>query len=413
MQSATIQASRGPDVQFVLNMDDPEFIRNPYPTYRYLREHVPAYDWSERASVVFSRYSEVRTVLTDRGFSTNFNDWEHAQPIHELPELADFYYQQKHGFYEVSEADHLRIRKLARGTFTPRSVELMREAVQALIDRALEQCSPGQPTNFRAVADLIPLPVISQLFKIPKEMEEGFRALGHAVSKNLDMRLTVAERVELLRRFPEWMAMLRSLISHRQEHPQDDDFLSTLIAARDQGNKLSEIELIALMIGLITAGVDTAVHAACNAIYSLLRHPDQLALLRQEPALLRNAIEETMRYDHVLKFSLPRFALHDLSVAGVGIRKGQMVYSLLPSALHDEAIFPEPERFNIRRDLSDSSSFGIGPHYCMGAALVRLQLELIVKTVLQRFPKLELVAPPVYDAHPILRPMSQLLLRMA
>jgi cytochrome P450 len=412
MQSATIQPSRGPDAQFVLNMDDPEFIKNPYPAYRYLREHAPVYDWAERMSLVFSRYHDVRTILTERDFSTNINDWEFAQPMHEIPGLEEFYYQQKHGFFEVSEADHVRIRKLASGTFTPRSVEMMRQSVQAVIDRALARCEGKETINFRNIVDPIPLQVIGLLLKIPQEMEEGFRALGHAVSKNTDMRLTPAERVELLGRFPEWMAMLRSLIGHREQHPLEEDFLTTLIAARDQGSKLSEIELIALIIALITAGADTTVHVASNAIYNLLRHPDQLALLRQEPTRLRNAVEETMRFDHVIKYSLPRFALREMVAAGVRIRKGQMVYPLLPSALHDEAVFPEPGRLDIKRDLSDSMGFSIGPHFCMGAALARLELDLIVKTMLQRFPNLALASPPVYDAHPILRPMSELSLRL-
>jgi cytochrome P450 len=244
-------------------------------------------------------------------------------------------------------------------------------------------------------------------------MEADFHALGKAISASFDLSLTIAQRIVLLGRWPVWMQMLRRLIESRRRRPRDGDFLSYLISVRDQDQALSEDELIALVLQFITAGADTTAHATCRVIYNLLRHPAQFSLLQADPSLLRNAIEEILRFDSIIKFSPPRFARHDLEVAGVAVRKGQALYPLLPSALHDPVVFAAPEQLDIRRDPTGSIVYSCGPHNCMGASLARLELEVFIGTTLRRFPQLELAGEPELEVHSILRPMSQLPVRLA
>src|SRR5262249_12634485 len=189
----------------------------------------------------------------------------------------------------------------------------------------------GDRLNVREIAEPIPLRVISDMLKIPEEARADFRAFGVATVKSANLAVTNPEEMfRIIAPMPRWMAMLREVVQDREKHPLEDDLLSTPIAAREGGAKLSENELLSLVHALITAGSDTTVHAMCFAVHTFLRHPEALAEVRADRSLLRNAIEESLRYDMFGKGAVPKICSEPMEIAGVPLRKGQMIYASVP-----------------------------------------------------------------------------------
>jgi cytochrome P450 enzyme len=246
---------------------------------------------------------------------------------------------------------------------------------------------------------------------IPAELDPQFRRFGESVSRAARPGLDPDERDRVLVPFDDGLAMLRALIDERRRHP-GTDVLSGLIEVRDRDDRLTGDEIIELVMAVITAGTETVAHLICFAVLTLLRHSDQLALLRREPSLLRTALEETLRYDSFAKNGVARFALDEVPIRGVTITKGQMVFPLLPAALRDPDVFPNADTFDIRRDQTANVTFGTGLHHCIGAALARLEGEAAVGTLLERFPAMALAGEPRFLPHPLLRKMASLPVRL-
>lgn len=393
---------------FVLDLDDAAFIHDPYPTYQWLRDNAPVYAWPGHFGHVFTRYRDVRAIYNDRRISNDLRLWEHAPPEVWPEEYADYKRLIDHGLFRLGHDDHVRVRKLVSGALTPRAVERMRDAVQDITDRAIEQTLEGTTMDIRALAEAIPLGVVSDILKIPLEFQAEFRAFAVASVESTYLFAQPEAMFAVLAPMPGWLATLRHIVRERRNHPEEGDLLSSLLVARDQEARLSEDELVSLVHALITAGTDTTVHALCFAVLSLLKHPAAIAELRADPSLVRNAVEESLRYDMFGKGGIPKICTEDLEISGRPFRKGQMVYPFVPAALHDPEVFPEPETFDIHRDLSRTIAFGGGKHFCLGAALARLELEIAVETLLRRFATLELQAPPAFEPNPVMRSMKSL-----
>lgn len=393
------------------NPDDPEYIRDPYPTYRLLREHAPAYWWADGRAWVFSRYHDVVAILRDSRFSLDVQDWEHAQVSTEA-QTSEFERLTAKALFTLPPAEQQRVRRLARRAFTPRALEWLRTAVQEVVDERLRQAEQAGPFDLaRDLADAIPVRVIGLMLGVPAEESQRFVRFGASVSNTARPGVSHAERERLLQPFADGLALLRGLIAAREQQP-GTDVLSALVAARDGEERLSEEEILALVLSLITAGTETSAHLICFGVLSLLRHPDQLALLRREPDLMRTAIDEILRYDSFGKNGVARFALQEAEIHGVTITKGQMVFPLLPSALRDPEVFPDPDVFDIRRDATHNIAFGIGLHHCIGAPLARLQGEVALQTLVQRYPGLALAGEPSFVNDPLLRKMASLPVRL-
>lgn len=393
--------------------DTAEFDLDPHPTYRALRDLAPVYWWSRAPGWVVSRYEDCVDVLRDARFSGAYRDWEHARPRPPGIELTAFEVMNDHGLLAVPPEDHRRLRKLVSPAFTPRAIAGLRPAIEAVVDAAIDAIAERREVNLVSdLAERIPLTVIANTIGIPGDGADTFFAFGRAVIE-ATVRPTM-DRDELARvtePVGAGIALIEALIGERRAR-RGADLLSTLVAHEEDGDRLSRDELVALVGMLIAAGTETTVHLIVYAIYNLLLQPEQLAILRREPELLPNAIEEALRFDHFNKTGLLRYAREDTTIRGQRIRKGQMVVPLLQSALRDPRVFVEPDRFDIRRDLSAVVGFGVGPHYCLGAALARLEGEIAVGRLLGRFPEMQLGGPPSYANHPSLRMMRSLPLRL-
>lgn len=410
--SVTSDQQPGTEAPFVFNPYAPGFDANPFPTFRYLQEHAPVYFWNVAQAWVLTKHADVIEAMRDPRLSLDRQHWQHYQPTLFKPEHADYAMLLANGLWSVSRADHNRIRKLIAPAFSQRTVGQMQAQIQAVVDDAFRGLEGKDVIDVaHDFAEIVPMAVICKLLDIPTELIPAFRSFGYAFIEATSGWLTPEQFDQVVAPIPEGVRMLRELIANRRANP-GPDLMSELIRARDEDSRLSEDELIALVSTLIAAGTETTGHVIAFAVLNLLRHPEQLALLRSDWSLLGSAIEECTRHNYFAKASVPRYATEDLEIRGTKIAKGQMVLALLTAALRDPEVFPNADVFDIRRDPRNNGSFGAGPHYCVGVHLGRVEAALALQKLFGSFGELRLEEEPSFAPHPFLRKIASLKLRV-
>jgi cytochrome P450 len=284
---------------------------------------------------------------------------------------------------------HASLRRLVAKAFTPRRVEELRPSIQQMTERLLDDiAAQGPPADLVAgLASPLPVEVICQLLGLPLEHRDRFRRWSDATLSVT--ALGEGDSSDAWRNLTEY---LTETIRVKRQQP-GDDLVSALIAARDQEDRLTETEMLFLAIGVLIGGNETTVHAVGLAMWRLFQHPDQLAALRSDPTLIASAVEELLRYQPIGSVGRRRFATEDLELGGASIRCGDMVLVAIRSANRDDARFADPERFDVTRGRNPHLTFGQGAHYCLGAALARVELQVAVESLLRRFPTLRLAVP--------------------
>lgn len=388
--------------------NSPEFDLDPFPTYRYMREHVPVYWWPQAQGWVCTRYADVMTLLRDRRFSVELKDWEHGPAEQPDERLTTHQVLAKHGLFWMPAGDHLRVRKVLGPLFSPRAVEPLRREFDAVAEELIA------PLAGRRAFDLVtdftaryPLRAITRALGIPRERQERFIQFGSAVIDAFYPAISPEALREKLEFLPSGVAMLEEIMADKQQRP-DDGFFSRMVHAEEHGERLTPKEVVSQVALMISAGCEPPRHLVTFAVRDLLLHPDQLALLRAEPGLLRNAIDEAGRFDSFGKLNLPRFALEDVELRGVRIPRGQQVFGVFASALRDPEVFPDPDVFDIRRDQSKSVLYGDGPHVCLGTWLAKLMAESALRALLGTFPALRLAGPPAFTRNAFFRKIVSL-----
>ncbi|WP_437934128.1 cytochrome P450 [Sorangium sp. So ce341] len=398
------QAAKGcPVLHF--KPDAPGFDANPYPAYTELRESAPVYFWPDAQSYVVSRFDDVAAVLRDPRLATDPVAAGLRAPDAGLPAAIRGPFERS--LFRLAPKDHARVRRAVSPAFTPRACDRLRPMIQRIVDEALAPFEGKGEIEVAEFADFIPLRVISAMLDIPGEHEKTFRDFGEALIKTIDPRLTPEAYAAVVAPVPAGMALLRELIAERRGR-LGDDLLSTLIRAEAEGDRLSEDEMLGLVAAIIAAGSETTVHFICFGVMSLLCVPERAAAVRAEPALLRSAMEELLRFDNFGKGGIVRYCTEDVEIGGVNIARGSIIVAILPAALRDPRAIPDADRYDPRRQHEEILSFGLGPHYCLGASLARLEGEIAVGTLLRRFADMRVVGEPTYAGHPTLRKLSSL-----
>jgi cytochrome P450 enzyme len=406
----TMRSEARPAVAF--NPYAPGYDANPHPIFEQLRAQAPVYYWQEGRSWVLSRYDEVVSVLRDgERFSTNQADWEFASTAGQSAQVPEYAEVLKRGLFALPNQDHVRVRKLVSPALTPRAIERLRPEIQAIVDESLDAASTkgGTINVVNDYAALIPVRVIGSMLKIPKGREAPFHRFSEAMVKCFIPGMARPEELETLRAdIREGTALVIETIDERRRTPLENDILTNLIQAEEQGDKLSKDELLSLVSSLLVGGFDTTIHLIGFTVLHLLQRPEVLAQVKAEPELVKNLVEEVLRFDNFLKVGVARYALEDLELGGETIKKGQMLLLLIGSTLRDEAVFPKAEVFDIRRNTTASIAFGHGAHYCIGANLARLEVQLAVGSLIRRFPEMKLLAQHSFGPHPIMRRLETL-----
>lgn len=368
---------------------------DPYPYFALLREQDPVH-WgmpflpTQPGAWYVSRYEDVIRLLRDGAFVKNLRTVYSAETLPPVPAEMRFYAEMaRHAILLNDPPDHTRLRKLVSQAFTPRVVETLRAPITTLAGTLLDDVrAPGELDIISDYAFPLTLEVIARLIGVPADQRDLLSRWSSVLIRTLDLAPSLATFAEADRVAHEAFAFFQALIAERRAHPQDD-LLSSLIAAHDQEDKLSEEELIVMCTLLLIAGFDTTINLIGNGTLALLQHPDQLSRLRARPELLTSAIEELLRYEPSTQKAL-RYATADVELRGKQIRKGQAVILLLASANRDPEVFPDPDRLDITRAENRHLGFGAGIHVCLGAPLARLEGQIAISTLVRRFPRIEL-----------------------
>lgn len=287
--------------------------------------------------------------------------------------------------------EHRRLRNLVQKAFTPARVEALGERITQITDDLLDAAARKPVVDLMADFALpLPLTVIAEMLGVPPADRAEFRRLLNRLMGGSQSSL-----VSLVRSYPEMVklnAFLRRLVTLRRTEPADD-LVSALVRAEEEGDRLSEDELVSMVFLLLFAGHETTVNLIGNGVLELVRHPEQLQLLREQPELVDGAVDEMLRYTNPVGVVAPRFATEDVEVAGVTLPRGSLVNLLIASANLDDDGFPDAGRFDITRSPNRHVSFGLGAHYCLGAPLARLEARVAIPALLRRFERLELAVP--------------------
>jgi cytochrome P450 len=368
----------------------PEFIRDPYPAYERMRRTDPMH-LSPHGMYVASRHAEVSLALRDKRFGKDFVDRtvrRYGPDVMEEP----IFRSMRHWMLQQDPPDHTRLRGLVVKAFTARRVEDMRPRIQAIVDETLDRIAPrGHMDLIEDFAFRLPVTIICDMLGIPAEHREVFYTGSRNGGRLLDpVPLSPAEIAEANAASTMSAMYFQQLFELRRRQP-GDDLTTQLVQAEEDGSKLSNEELTANIILLFGAGHETTVNLIGNGLLALHRNPDQLALLKANPALITNAIEEFLRYDSSVQMT-GRVALEEIDdLGGKKIPKGESVLCLLGSANRDPAVYPDrPDRLDIVRPNVRPLSFGGGIHFCLGAQLARIEAEVAIATLLRRLPELRL-----------------------
>ncbi|MET8763045.1 cytochrome P450 [Lentzea sp. NPDC004782] len=331
---------------------------------------------------LLTRYDDVRSALGDPRFSLA------EAAVRDTPRMGP----QRMGaiLTDLDPPDHTRLRRLLAHAFTVRRVEQLRANAERLADELLDDLEKAGPPADLVTAYAVPLPglMICDLLGVPYEDRDHFQDLAAAF-----MSITAMADDEKMARLGELAGYLAGLAGQRREHPEDD-LISALVVAQEEGDRLTAEELVQLTVLLLGAGYDsTAAHIA-NSVYTLLRFPDQAELLRADPGLMPGAVEELLRWIPAQEISdiLPRYALEDVELSGGTVKAGEPVLLAKHAANRDPRRYPDPDRFDVTRDAKGHLTFGHGPHHCIGAQLARMDVQIALTAILTRFPGLRLAS---------------------
>jgi cytochrome P450 len=290
--------------------------------------------------------------------------------------------------------DHARIRRLVSRSFTPKAADRHRPRMRELTEELVDSfAGTGRCELVADFADHYPVQVICEVLGVPREHHEDFARWGDVLTYILSLELG-SHVADVERAVAELNAYLTELIGDRMAAPQDD-LVTSLVQASEGGDRLSEVELRALIGGLLFAGYDTTRNQLGFALYLFTQHPEQWALLAERPELAPQAVNEVMRMASVVAGTI-RIATQPLEVDGWSIPTGTFIYLSLASANKDEAVWEVPARFDITREGTSHLSFGAGPHYCLGANLARAEMEEALAILARRLPDVALEGEPVW-----------------
>ena len=373
-------------VQF--NPSLPEVQADPYPFYKRLREEDPVH-WSEPLDGwVLTRYDDVEAVLRDPRFSA---DRRRAQNRYAQEAMAA---AEEHGgpiarantMLSADPPEHTRMRLLISKAFLPRAVEKLRPHIQDIADELLDAADePGRLDLLLDFAVPLPMIVIAELMGVPTADRAQFKRWSDDVVATLGGGLAAPEILERGAQSGRELAeYFREVIADRRREPKED-LVSVLVAGADQGDVLSEGQLLATCVVALIAGNETTRNLIGNGMLALLRNPDQLQKLWQDPSLVESAVEEILRYAGPVQ-ATSRVATEDVQIDGQTVKKGQLVFIIVAAANRDPARFPDPETLDITRRNNHHVAFGSGIHACLGQPLARLEARIAFDTLARRIP---------------------------
>jgi cytochrome P450 PksS len=374
---------------------DPAALADPYPIYRRLREERPVMQVGPL--VVVSRFDDVEACYENTADLLNAQDRNSTRVQATVAALSP---EDQRKFWELFDFEALMVfavdapahgplRRLLAGAFTARRVEAMRERVAAMASSMLDTAVVnGEIELMSGLAYELPLYVICDMLGVPEGDRPQIRRWSMAIGNFIGNYSDIPNAFQALQ---DWRVYQREMVARQREHPTGD-MMVALLAATDEGQRLTNDQLDATVIDLLFAGHETTTNTLCAGIATFAQHPEAWAALRADPSFLDGAVEEVLRYCGSVHTN-HRVAKNDFVIAGHPVRAGQTVRLLMASANRDAGHFTDPETFDIRRKPQRVLTFGKGIHFCLGAALARLEISVVLRELVRRYERIELIEP--------------------
>ncbi|WP_200307641.1 cytochrome P450 [Streptomyces adelaidensis] len=389
---------------------NPDFVADPYPAYAELRAQGRVRYFEPTDQWLVPHHADVSALLRDRRLGRTYQhrftyeDFGRTAPP---PEHEPFHTLNDHGMLDLEPPDHTRIRRLVSKAFTPRTVERLKPYVEELAGELVTALvAAGGGDLLTDVAEPLPVAVIAEMLGIPESDRAPLRPWSADICGMYELSPSQETAKRAVRASVEFSEYLQELIAHRRAEP-GEDLISGLIAAYDEGDRLTEQEMISTCVLLLNAGHEATVNATVNGWWALFRNPDQLAALRADHSLVPCAVEELMRYDTPLQL-FERWVLDDIEIDGTTIPRGAEIAMLFGSANHDPSVFTAPEKLDLTRKENPHISFSAGIHYCIGAPLARIELAASMTALLRKAPTLTLGAEPARKPNFVIRGLEGL-----
>ncbi len=387
---------------------DPKFIADPYPTYKELRERDPYHYSPLTGAVAVSRYEDVDAILRNwRQFSSDPRNGEAMNVSNESTrdELTP-------SILSLDPPDHTRLRGLVNRAFTPRQVAKMEEHIRETAHALLDEASDSNEFDLMSnLAALMPTVVIAEMIGVPSQDREQFKLWSDRFARVLEPNLTQEEGRIVIETAAEFRNYFAPIIEQRRHDPTDD-LVSRLVMAEEEGETLTTDETQVTLRLLLVAGNETTTNLIGNGLRALLQHPEQLQLLREQPELIPNAIEELLRYDSPVQLD-GRTALEEVQIGDKTVKPRTRVSLLIGGANRDPEEFSDPETLDVTREDAGNISFGRGIHHCLGAPLARLEAKVAFEVLLERFDDIRFgTRTPEYKPNIVLRGLKHLDLRV-
>ncbi|MFD3582780.1 cytochrome P450 [Streptomyces sp. NPDC058683] len=389
---------------------DPDFLADPYPSYAELRSRGRVQYYEPTDQWLVPHHADVSALLRDRRLGRAYQhrftheDFGRTAPP---PEHEPFHTLNDHGMLDLEPPDHTRIRRLVSKAFTPRTVERLKPYVAKLAGELVDDLvHQGGGDLLADVAEPLPVAVIAEMLGIPEADRAPLRPWSADICGMYELNPSQETAARAVRASVEFSDYLRELIAERRDEP-GEDLISGLIEAHDEGDRLTEQEMISTAVLLLNAGHEATVNATVNGWYALFRNPAQLAALRADHSLVPTAVEELMRYDTPLQL-FERWVLDEIEIDGTTIPRGAEIAMLFGSANHDPEVFHHPGELDLTRSENPHISFSAGIHYCIGAPLARIELAASMTALLEKAPKLSLAEEPQRKPNFVIRGLEGL-----
>ncbi|MBB4482070.1 cytochrome P450 [Rhizobium etli] len=380
-----------------LDARDPAFYGNPNAVYAALHAHCPTFYWTEQKQWFFTGYDHVNGLLRDRRFGRqilHIASREELGLAEPMPHLANFDLSERYSLLELEPPEHTRLRTLVNRAFVSRHVEKMKPELAELANRLIDGFADKREVELlSAFADIIPVTMIARMIGIPEEMGPQLLAWSHAYVRMYMFGRPRAREDEAERAAKEFSDYVRTVIAERRAEPRDD-LLTHMIHTEHKGQYLTEEELISTTIVLLNAGHEATVHQIGNSVRTILDSGADPATLFRDEVTTERTVEETLRVCtpvHIFQ----RWALESAEIDGVSFKRGDKVSLILAAANLDPAKFTDPLAFRPDRSEAPNLSFGAGIHFCIGAPLARLELNVVLPILFERLAGLRLAKTPV------------------
>lgn len=398
-----------------LNINDPEFIAKPYEQLKTFRKEMPIFRDEVWNKVFFFLHADISSLLKDKRLGRTmlhrYSREEIGWPPPD-PKLAGFRSYQDNVFMDMEGESHRRIRALVTKVFTPKKVESLRAKLESTTHKLIDAVEKNGACNFVSdIAEPLPVIMIADLLGIPEEYRQYLRPWSAAIVKMYELGYTDEQINEANKASVDFMNLIGELANERRKNPQDD-LITDLVQVESAGEKLTENEMRATAIFLLNAGHEATVNGSSLGLMALFRNPNQFermkeAVRQNNQAFIKTAVDEMLRYETPLPM-FERYVLEDMEINGAQLKRGEEVGLFYISGNHDENRFDRPHELILTREDNPLLTFGLGAHYCLGAPLARLELQVLFNVLLQRLPDVQANGEPVFSKGFVIRGLTDL-----